>query len=184
MQIPNIDDPCGKYFTYRYFIECSETWHRTHVDNLPKQYATFSAIKHLAESILDPVSTQFQQVVLTYAFSSPALVNRIKKNKFPNIHPPGDQHSGCEVNSKGEPICDRLGFAVDIYVPGHSAHEVACWIIENTPFDRLYFYSKHRPFHVSAGPENNQMNVYMKGFLGGRHQPHVMTRDKFKKLIE
>ncbi len=34
--IPNLDEQCGKYFTYRDFIECGETWLKTGVDNVPR----------------------------------------------------------------------------------------------------------------------------------------------------
>ena len=34
--------------------------------------------------------------------------------------------------------------------------EVADWIIENLPFDRLYFYGSDRPIHVSFGPSNQR----------------------------
>ncbi len=138
----------------------------------------------MAEALLDPLCDCFCKPVLTYAFASPQLVKQIKKNSYPNINPPGDQHAGCELNTRGKPVCKRLGLAVDIYVPGFSAHQAACWIVSNTPFDRLYFYSKHRPFHVSIGPENSKAIVFMQGFLGGRHQPRVMKSEGFLQLRE
>lgn len=168
-----------KYFTYRDFIECSDSWKRTNVDNVPKQPETYASMRMMAERILDPVSEQFGQVILTYGFSSAALFNKVKENAFPNITPSGDQHASCEINRNGKPICPRLGLAVDFYVAGVSSHDVAVWIITNTEFDRLYFYSAHRPFHVSVGPEDNKAIVFMDGYRGGRHQPKVMNTQKF-----
>ena len=104
------------------------------------------------------------------------------KNSYPNITPAGDQHSSCELNRNGKPRCPRLGIAVDFYVGGVSSHEVACWVATDTDFDRLYFYSPHNPFHVSVGPDESRSIVHMKGFLGGRHQPHVINIDKFLNL--
>jgi hypothetical protein len=39
--------------------------------------------------------------------------------------------------------------------------EVAEWIAANTPFDRLYFYGKDRPIHVSYGPEQKREFIDM-----------------------
>ena len=179
MDIPNLDEPCGQHFTYRDFIECSDSWKRTHVDNTPQQRETYLAIDQLVSEILDPVKEIFGKVVLTYGFSSAALVKEVKTNAYPNITPSGDQHASCELNRNGKLICDRKGLAVDFYVAGVSSLEVAKWIVQNTYFDRLYFYSAHRPFHVSIGPDDSKSIVFMDGYRGGRHQPKVMALDKF-----
>lgn len=180
MELPDIDSKCGRHFTYRNFIECSDTWKKTRVNNIPEQIDTYRAIRDITAEILDPVAEQFGKVNLTYGFSSPALVKEIKKNSYPNITPSSDQHSGSELNKNKKLICNRQGIAVDFYVGGFSSLVVACWVAENTNFDRLYFYSPHSPFHVSIGPENSKSIVYMKGFLGGRHQPYVYNLEKLK----
>ena len=48
----------------------------------------------------------------------------------------------------------RTFMAADLTVRGVSSFVVASWVIEHTPFDRLYFYGANRPFHVSVGPED------------------------------
>ena len=176
---PHPDDRCGEFFVYRDFLECSDSWKRSEVDNIPRQLDTYAAIRQMCRDILDPISEVFGKVILTYGFSSPLLVNVVKQNPYPNITPSGDQHAGSELNTKGELICNRRGIAVDCYVAGVSSLEVARWIVQNTPFDRLYFYSPHRPFHVSVGPENSRSVVWMDGYRGGRHQPRVVSNDKF-----
>ena len=178
-KLPHLDDRCGEFFTYRDFFECSDSWMRSKVENVPLQLETYTAIQQMCRDILDPVTEVFGKVVLTYGFSSPALVNQVKKNSYPNITPSGDQHAGSELNSKGQLICARQGIAVDCYIGGVSSLEVARWIVKNTPFDRLYFYSSHRPFHVSVGPENSRSVVWMDGYRGGRHQPRVVAKEKF-----
>jgi hypothetical protein len=182
LNLPTIDEPCGIHFTYRDYLECSDSWKKFKVDNLPKSEGTYEAMRLMSERILDPVSEKFGRVILTYGFSSQELVKKVKKNSYPNINPSGDQHASCEVNRNGSPVCSRLGIAVDFYVAGVSSYEVACWVIEKTEFDRLYFYSKHRSFHVSVGPEVNKVVVFMDGYRGGRHQPKVMSPDKFLLL--
>lgn len=179
MELPDINSPCGKYFTYKDFFECSDTWKAYKIDNTPKEMATFASIKELCSEILDPVWDKFGEVKLTYGFSSPALVKLVQWQKFPNITQSSDQHSGWELNRNGSPICRRLGIAVDFYVAGCSSLEVAQWVAMSTNFDRLYFYSVHRPFHVSVGPECKKSIVWMDGFRGGRHQPRVQTLSKF-----
>ncbi len=182
METSSIDAKCGEHFTYRDFIECSDSWKKSRVGNIPKQLGTYQAMERISKGILDPVYEKFGQTYLTYGFSSATLVKEIKKNPFPNITPAGDQHASCEFNRNGNPICKRLGIAVDFYVGGVSSHEVACWVVKNTNFDRLYFYSPHSPFHVSVGEDETRSIVHMKGFLGGRHQPHVMNVDRFLNL--
>ncbi len=179
MSLPDIDEACSSNFAYRDFIQCSETWWRTRVDNVPRQAATYAAMRQMADSILEPLSCQFVKPRLTYAFSSSALVRLLRRQSFPNVTPTGDQHASCELNRNGSPICDRLGIAVDLYVPGVGSLEIARWLMQHTPFDRRYFYSDHRPFHVSIGPQNNRSIVEMRGYKGGRHQPHNTSIEKF-----
>lgn len=182
MALPDLDEKCSNYFTYRDFVECSDSWKRTRVSNVPRVVDTYLAIAAIAKNILDPVQEKFGKIYLTYGFSSAALIKEIQAKPYPNITPSGDQHSGCELNSKRKPICRRGGMAVDLYVGGVSSQVVACWVADNTEFDRLYFYSPRSPFHVSCGPENNRSIVYMKGFLGGRHQPYVLTAEKLREI--
>jgi hypothetical protein len=175
----NLDDECGRHFRYRDFVECSETWWRTRVHNVPQQPETYLAISDLVATVLDPLSDHLGRPVLTYAFSSPALTKLIKRVPYPNISQPGDQHASCELNTRGTLICTRRGMAVDIYVPGVSSFVAASWVVANTAFDRLYFYSEHRPFHVSAGPEQNKSITIMRGYKGGRHSPSTISANSF-----
>ncbi|BBL72918.1 hypothetical protein [Methylomagnum ishizawai] len=43
--------------------------------------------------------------------------------------------------------------AVDFLVEDEDMAEVARWIMANLPFDRLYFYGRERPIHVSSSAE-------------------------------
>ncbi|MDW7618915.1 MAG: hypothetical protein SCG84_03400, partial [Nitrosomonadaceae bacterium] len=45
--IPDLDEPCGRNFTYRDFIECGETQARTELPNLPKEADTYTALYEL-----------------------------------------------------------------------------------------------------------------------------------------
>lgn len=154
--LPSLDDKCGSHLTYRDFTECGETWRLTRVDNIPKQRATYQAMRDLCVNVLDPVIDRFGPIELTYGFASSALNKLVHKNPHPNTTRNGDQHAGCELNRNGKPFCPRLGQGVDFRVPNRGALEVAHWIVALTRFDRLYFYADDRPFHVSFGPEHSR----------------------------
>ena len=51
--LPSINGQCGTHFTYRDFIECSDSWKRTRVDNVPQQIDTYQAIDQITREILD-----------------------------------------------------------------------------------------------------------------------------------
>ena len=50
---------------------------------------------------------------------------------------------------------------MDFIVDDESMLEVAQWVVENTPFDRLYFYGGDKPIHASYGPNNDRQIVQM-----------------------
>jgi hypothetical protein len=152
--LPHLDDACGRHFSFRDFVECGETWVRTRIDNVPIRPETYAAISDLCCYVLDPVVDRFGTIRLTYGFASAALDTLVRQKGTPaNTTRNGDQHAGCELNRNGKPFCPRRGQGVDFFVPTHGSLEVAHWIVANTPFDRLYFYTDSRPFHVSYGPD-------------------------------
>lgn len=156
-RIPEIDQACGKNFTFRSFIECGETQGRLGHKNLPLNPATYNALYDLAMRVLDPVVDYFGGIRLTYGFCSSELARHIKKGVAPKL----DQHAACEVGPRKGPICDRLGAACDFIVEDENMYEVADWIIANLPFDRLYVYGADRPIHVSFGPQNSRAAYQM-----------------------
>ncbi|OAI06200.1 DNA phosphorothioation-associated putative methyltransferase [Methylomonas methanica] len=153
--IPDLDEPCGSYLTYRQLIECGETQQTTGIPNLPKQADSYNALYDLVLNIIDPVIDYFGMVRLTYGFCSHELGKHIKKRVAPKL----DQHAAHELNSKKNLICPRLGAAIDFIIDDENMREVTDWIVENTSFDRLYFYGENRPIHISYGPE--QKNQYV-----------------------
>jgi len=165
--IPNLDESCGSYLTYRQLIECGETQRATGIPNLPKQADSYNALYDLAVNIIDPVIDYFGMVNLTYGFCSHELGKHIHKRVAPKL----DQHAAHEVNTKKNHICPRLGAAVDFIVDDENMREVVDWIAENTPYDRLYFYGDDRPIHVSYGPEQKREYVELVMANSGRQVP-------------
>lgn len=83
----------------------------------------------------------------------------ILTNQSPGIAPGLDQHAACELNQRGKLVCPRQGAAVDLIYPGKNSYQVALWLAQHTPFDRLYLYGPDRPLHISYGPEQNRALV-------------------------
>ncbi len=174
-RLPNLGEPCGKYHRFRDFIECGETQAITGLANLPEQLESYNALARLAVNIIDPVMDYFGGIELTYGFCSRELAKQIPARIAPNL----DQHASHELNTCGNPICKRSGAACDFIVPDESMLEVAQWIVENTSFDRLYFYGDDLPIHVSYGEEHNRSIVVMKVSANGRLYPVVVKREAF-----
>jgi len=94
--MPELDNHCGRYLTYRQLIECGETRQATGLTNHPKQPDSYAALYDLATHILDPVIDYFGMIGLTYGFCSHELGKHIKKRVAPKL----DQHAAYELNSK------------------------------------------------------------------------------------
>lgn len=165
--LPELDNLCGRYLTYRQLIECGTTQQTTGIANQPKQPDSYTALYELAVNILDPVIDYFGMIHLTYGFCSHELSKHIKKQVAPKL----DQHAAFERNSKNNLICPRLGAAVDFMIEDENMREVADWIAENTPFDRLYFYGEHRPIHVSFSAESKGEYIDLVMTETGRQVP-------------
>jgi DNA phosphorothioation-associated putative methyltransferase len=169
--IPDLDDLCGDNLTYRQLIECGETQTATGLSNLPKQPDSYTALYELAKNILDPVIEYFGMIQMSYGFCSHELSKKIPERIAPKL----DQHCAHELNSKKNLICERLGAAVDFIIEDENMNEVAEWIIQNTPFDRLYFYGEYRPIHVSYSSEPKGECVHMIENKAGKLVPRVVT---------
>ncbi|MFU8789527.1 MAG: hypothetical protein ACNA7G_10885 [Methylobacter sp.] len=128
----------------------------------------------MATHILDPVIDYFGMIRLSYGFCSHDLGKLISKRVAAKL----DQHAAHELNSKKNLIYPRLGAAVDFIVDDENMREVADWIAENTPFDRLYFYGEDRPIHVSYGPEQKGEYIDLVMTESGRQVPKVRKTNK------
>ncbi|NKN33467.1 DNA phosphorothioation-associated putative methyltransferase [Marichromatium bheemlicum] len=176
--IPELDDPCGRFLSFRQLIECGETQASTGLANLPKQLESYNALQELAEQVLDPVIDYFGMIHLTYGFCSPELAKAIPGR----IDSKRDQHAAHERNRLNDPLCVRLGAAADFLVEDESMLEVAQWIVANTPFDRLYIYGDDLPIHVSYGPNQDRQIVRMVPSKSGRLVPRVIAPEVFLEM--
>lgn len=178
--VPILDAPCGRYFKYRDLIECGETQARTGLANLPKEPDSYTALLELATNVLDPVIEYFGMVRLTYGFCSPGLAKHIKGRIAPKL----DQHAAHELNRVGKPVCDRQGAAVDFLVEDEDILEVAKWIADNVPFDRMYLYGPDRPIHISYGPEQvRQVTLMLPISRPDTRMPKTIAVDKLQQVV-
>jgi hypothetical protein len=171
-RIPDLDQSCGAHLTFRSFIDCGETQQRLGLRNTPFNPQTYNALYDLATQVLDPVIEYFGSIKLTYGFCSAELGRHINRRVAPGL----DQHASLEVNRSGRPICARGGAACDFLVENEDMREVSDWIIANTPFDRLYFYGRDRPIHVSYSSEGVRQAFAMSESKSGRLVPAPYTR--------
>jgi len=152
---------CSAHFSYDDFLHCSETYQATRVDNLPLTAATYGFIRQLANDILEPCFERFGSLQITYGFCGHDLSRAIRKRNG-GIYPPLDQHAGMELKATGGLICPRGGMAADFHCLPVSSLEVAKFIVEKLPFDRLYFYGEGRPVHVSVNDQLTTQIILMQ----------------------
>ena len=175
-EIPQLDQRCGKYLSYRDLIHCGETQARLGISNIPLNPETYNSILKLCRKVLDPVIEYFGAIKLTYGFCSNTLGSEIKARVAPKL----DQHASCEYNLRGKYICTRKGAAVDFIVEDESMLEVAQWLVMHCDFDRIYFYGNDKPIHVSYGPDlSNQIVLMMTSKKTGQLIPKVISKEFF-----
>ncbi|WP_105133623.1 DNA phosphorothioation-associated putative methyltransferase [Burkholderia sp. BE12] len=165
--IPPLDQKCGRYLTFRDLIECGETQAAHDIGNMPLEPESFNALFDLAHHVIDPVVDYFGMVKLTFGFCSPALASHIKGRISPKL----DQHAAHERTRRGGYICERLGAACDFVVEDEDMKMVVEWIIGNVKFDRLYFYDRDRPIHISYSSTPTRQVVDMVETPGGNVVP-------------
>ena len=165
--IPSLDQPCGQYLKFRDLIHCGETQARLGIPNLPLNPETYNALYSLSTEVLDPVIDYFGAIRLTYGFCSTALAAKISSRVAPKL----DQHASHECNKQGTPICDRLGAAIDFIIDDEDMLEVAQWITENLPFDRMYLYGRDKPIHISLSRTPSKLVTFMVPTATGRLMP-------------
>ncbi len=158
------------------------------LENVPSPQSSYH-LESLTESILSSVQKRFGNINITYGFTSHSLLRYILKNSPGDMAPDIDQHASMEVNSKGNRICKRDGAACDFYVDGFEDRmdEVAHYICEHLEFDRLYFYGKDRPIHISVGPDNSHYALIRTTRSDGlrvnaKSAKGTATRDLFNNL--
>ena len=174
------EDFCSENFNFEDFISCSETFQNVSLKNVPYRKVTYEFIRQLANDILEPCLSEFGNLKLTYGFCGKDLSRAIKKGNG-GIPPPLDQHAGMELNASGDLICRRGGMAADFHCLPVSSLQVAKFVVGNLPFDRLYFYGKNRPIHVSVNADSSSQIVMMKK-MTTRVVPQRISVDAFLSL--
>lgn len=141
-------------------------------DNDPNLESELLLVR-LEQQILMPISDSLGDITITYGFTGPALSRYIKRHAPKGTAPELDQHACLERSSRGKLICDRAGAACDFWVAGYeqNMHKVALFICQRLPFDKLYFYGRDRPVHVSFADEPLRHLQIMHQDQSGRRIP-------------
>ncbi|EOB6303282.1 hypothetical protein [Vibrio vulnificus] len=125
-------------------------------DNIPSA-RSHAQLLLLQNEILKPL-TKLGNITITYGFTTHALLRYILKNTPGDMTPDTDLHASMDLNSHGNRICKRDGAACNLYVEGYENQmdEIAKYICMNLEFDRLYYYGKDRPIHISVSSDNTR----------------------------
>jgi hypothetical protein len=177
--IPSLDQRCGEHLKFRDLIQCGETQARIGIPNLPLNPETYNALYSLSTQLLDPVIDYFGAIKITYGFCSPVLGSNIRSRIAPKL----DQHASHECNKQGEPICDRLGSAVDFIIDDEDMTDVAKWIIENLTFDRIYLYGRTKPLHISFSETPSAQISLMLPSKSGKLIPRKTNKENYSTLV-
>ena len=141
------------------------------IDNTPKSGSSILALDGLIEHVLEPIRAHFGSLTITHGFTSLALINRVPRGVTRGL----DQHCSHEINTRGNRICPRDGASADIYVGGIASGELAGYIYNHLPFDRMYLYGRDCPLHVSYSPQTAaSQTVLMLVGAGGKRIPRVV----------
>ena len=174
----HLEQFCSSFFTFGDLISAGETAGLAPLENLPKEQRTIDALAMMASKILDPITQEFERPTLTYAFSGPSTIVKIKRNIAPRV----DQHASFEVQQNGRMICALGGAAVDFSLEHKNSLFAARFVIENLNFDAIYFYGPDRPIHVSWSDSPRNMVVEMK--LNTKHRRHFPVRRSPEKFLD
>lgn len=158
----------GRYLRLEEFCTCTQTYRKyaDQIDPFPKNWdETIPALEALCDRIIDPVIEKFgwEHFQLTYGFCSVNLKQWLAKKdlvtgvKNGRVSPNLDQHMAHEKNRNGHYYCSRLGAACDFRIGTFPSDKLVEWVVvQQLPFDSLYFYGTERPIHISYGPQHKR----------------------------
>ncbi len=157
---------------YRQLFDWHKVKHQFAGDNRATS-ASELFLEQLINQLLLPVSKHFGNLQITYGFTSPALSRYIQRLSRSGTTPSLDQHACVEVNSGGRAICNRQGAACDFFVHGYEEdmHLVVQYICQQLSFDKLYFYGRNRPLHISVSDAPLMHLQLMHKSENGRRYP-------------
>ena len=151
------------------------------IDNTPKSESSLRALDYLIDYILEPIRVHFGSLTITHGFTSLALINRVPRGVARGL----DQHCSHELNSRGNRICPRDGASADIYVDGIASGELARYVYDHLPFDRIYLYGRDCPLHVSWSPQAPLRQVtLMLTTLAGKRVPRTIKSRQVDQELE
>lgn len=157
---------------YNQLIQWFQQKHQLQCCNTPSvESARYLTL--LVNNLLLPIEDNLSEISISYGFVGSELNRYIQRHSSVGTAPLLDQHACCEVNSKGKAICQRPGAACDFFVLGFEdrMHEVVLFICQHLAFDKLYFYGRNRPIHLSISESPLRHLQVMQHDKNGRRYP-------------
>lgn len=157
---------------YTQLLNWYQTKHQFSSQNIPSTESA-ALLHQLIDTLLLPIATHFGELTITYGFTSPELVRFIQHKSPAGTAPKLDQHACIELNGQGAAICNRPGAACDFIVRGlaDQMHLVTQFICQQLSFDKLYFYGRDRPIHLSISEQPLKHLQIMQQSERGRRYP-------------
>jgi len=143
--------------------------HKIELSNLPSTEGSKNQLNNLQVKIIEPIENEFGPINITYGFVSAELNRFIQKHSPSGTAPQLDQHASHEINRQGNRINKRDGAACDFFIDGYKnqMNEIVIYLCQHLEFDKIYYYGKNRPIHVSVSntPEKHLqvMNISKNG---------------------
>ena len=158
---------------YAQLIHWYKTKHAIKISNTPTSEQSKTQLDNLVNNILEPINKALGAINVTYGFTSPELVRYIQRNSPSGTAISLDQHASHEMNLIENRINKRDGAACDFFVKGYEMkmNHVVHFIVNNLDFDKIYYYGKNRPIHVSIGEINEKHLQVMCVSINGRRYP-------------
>ena len=147
--------------------------HAINIHNNPKEAESINSVISIIKEILLPIYRHFGNINITYGFVSSELNRYIQKHSSSGTCPSIDQHSASELNQANNNICKRHGLACDFFVEGYESEmdTIMLFIVKNLEFDKIYYYGKNNPIHVSVGNKSEKHLQIMNVSDNGRRIP-------------
>jgi hypothetical protein len=158
---------------FNLLIDWYKDKHNIELSNLPSSIESELHLRSLESKVLAPIQKKYGTINITYGFISPELNRFIQKHSPSGTAPQLDQHASHELNLQGNRINNRNGAACDFFVEGYEnkMNYIVVFLCQFLEFDKIYYYGKNRPIHVSISNNPKKHLQVMNLSKNGRRIP-------------
>lgn len=136
-EVPNLDEKCGQYLTYRDVLLCSARGEQAPSHEVLQDPALYSAVAGLVQAVIDPVMDYFGGIEIR-EWQAVDIAHDVSRG---TDSPTDRRRTGsCRI-------------AIEFIVPDEDMLEVARWIPENTLCKQVQCFGDANPLRVKLGGE-------------------------------